>query len=418
MHKRAMDLRASTLFEHLTVSGNRKELEDELEEFSKILTKDVPPAQRDLLTVEQSHHLRSMMYKKDFVKIEKLGHSFMSEVFLARRRSSSFRASPKLFAMKEIEKAGADGLFGGPYVLTCREILARKADNEWIAKLYYSYSVRKFQYMIMEYLPGGDLYGLLQRKGRLTEGEARFYIAEISLAVQSVHDMGFVHQDINPHNILIDAAGHIKLTDFGTHYKLRWKAGPYGDGNFSQIGSPNYMAVEIINDWNKGYEPNHICDWWSVGAILFRMVFGHGPFIQLETEVWNNLGGFIILRIIQWRETLQIPTSNQLSDHVADLVKRLICDPQDRLGQNGISDIQRHAFFEGLDWANIRTTRPPFELNLENELDTRYFKSKDEFPEESYNTSRYYCDRDHFIYRDFMHEVRYNSLCDRRTGDE
>lgn len=102
-----------------------------------------------------------------------------------------------------------------------RDILA-EADNEWVVRLYYSFQDRDSLYFVMDYIPGGDMMSLLIRMGVFPELLARFYVAELTLAIESVHKMGFIHRDIKPDNILIDVDGHIKLTDFGLCTGFRW----------------------------------------------------------------------------------------------------------------------------------------------------------------------------------------------------
>lgn len=102
-----------------------------------------------------------------------------------------------------------------------RDILA-EADNEWVVRLYYSFQDRDSLYFVMDYIPGGDMMSLLIRMGVFPELLARFYVAELTLAIESVHKMGFIHRDIKPDNILIDLDGHIKLTDFGLCTGFRW----------------------------------------------------------------------------------------------------------------------------------------------------------------------------------------------------
>lgn len=102
-----------------------------------------------------------------------------------------------------------------------RDILA-EADNEWVVRLYYSFQDRESLYFVMDYIPGGDMMSLLIRMGVFPEGLACFYVAELTLAIESVHKMGFIHRDIKPDNILIDLDGHIKLTDFGLCTGFRW----------------------------------------------------------------------------------------------------------------------------------------------------------------------------------------------------
>lgn len=102
-----------------------------------------------------------------------------------------------------------------------RDILA-EADSPWIVRLFFSFQDDACLYFIMEYVPGGDMMTLLIQKGIFEEDLARFYIAELACAIEYVHNVGFIHRDLKPDNILIDQHGHIKLTDFGLCTGLRW----------------------------------------------------------------------------------------------------------------------------------------------------------------------------------------------------
>ena len=100
------------------------------------------------------------------------------------------------------------------HVRTEREILT-SSKIPWIVNLKYSFQDEMYLYLVMDFLPGGDLMSLLMKKDILTEDEARFYIAELILSVESVHNMNCIHRDLKPDNILIDKNGHIQLSDFG-----------------------------------------------------------------------------------------------------------------------------------------------------------------------------------------------------------
>lgn len=127
-----------------------------------------------------------------------------------------------------------------------RDILA-EADNEWVVRLYYSFQDRESLYFVMDYIPGGDMMSLLIRMGVFPENLARFYVAELTLAVESVHKMGFIHRDIKPDNILIDQDGHIKLTDFGLCTGFRWTHNSkyYQKGNVSLTGGEFLTEVHF-----------------------------------------------------------------------------------------------------------------------------------------------------------------------------
>lgn len=159
---------------------------------------------------------RAKMDKSMFVKIKTLGIGAFGEVCLTRKVDTG-----ALYAMKTLRKKDVLNRNQVAHVKAERDILA-EADNEWVVRLYYSFQDRDSLYFVMDYIPGGDMMSLLIRMGVFPEPLARFYVAELTLAIESVHKMGFIHRDIKPDNILIDLDGHIKLTDFGLCTGFRW----------------------------------------------------------------------------------------------------------------------------------------------------------------------------------------------------
>lgn len=125
-----------------------------------------------------------------------------------------------------------------------RDIMVLGRKSEWITRLQYAFQDRENLYLVMEYLPGGDLLGLMIRNGAFDEDLARFYLAEIASALNALHSMGFVHRDVKPENILLDRFGHLKLADFGSAKALS------EDGSFisiSPVGTPDYIAPELLS---------------------------------------------------------------------------------------------------------------------------------------------------------------------------
>lgn len=282
-----------------------------------------------------------------------------------------------------------------------------------MVQLYYSFQDSNHLYLIMEYLPGGDMMSLLIKLDIFPEDMCRFYIAECILAIESVHQQGFVHRDIKPDNILFDAKGHVKLTDFGlstgfhkTHdsqYYQRLLKGLSGKAAhhhvsasgtsastgeersrkidlstsrddldtwrrnrralaYSTVGTPDYIAPEVFQ--NKGYGKE--CDWWSLGAIMFEMLAGYPPFCsESHTETYH--------KILRWRETLRIPSDVFISPMAENLIRRLLCDAEHRLGRFGANEIKAHPFFAGIDWSNIRNSPAPFVPRLQSMADTSHF---------------------------------------------
>lgn len=137
---------------------------------------------------------------------------------------------------------------------------------------------------------------------------------------------------------------------------------------YSTVGTPDYIAPEVFAQ--NGY--NETVDWWSVGVILFEMLIGYPPFYSEDPTVTCQ-------KIVHWRKTLRIPTDVQISPEAADLILKLVRDPHDRLGSNGIDEIKSHPFFNDLDWDTLKDAPAPYIPEVKGEADTRNF---DKFIEE------------------------------------
>uniref|UniRef100_W5NK60 non-specific serine/threonine protein kinase n=1 Tax=Lepisosteus oculatus TaxID=7918 RepID=W5NK60_LEPOC len=365
----------------------KKQLESEMQRVG--LSEDAQEQMRMMLCQKESNYIRLKRAKMDksmFVKIKTLGIGAFGEVCLARKVDTN-----ALYAMKTLRKKDVLLRNQVAHVKAERDILA-EADNEWVVRLYYSFQDRDNLYFVMDYIPGGDMMSLLIRLGIFPEELARFYIAELTCAVESVHKMGFIHRDIKPDNILIDRDGHIKLTDFGLCTGFRWthdsKYYQSGDHarqdsmDFSRewedpagcrcgdrlkplerraarqhqrclahslVGTPNYIAPEVL--LRTGY--TQLCDWWSVGVILYEMLVGQPPFLAttpLETQ----------LKVISWQTALHVPPQAKLSPEASDLIIKLCRGPEDRLGKNGADEIKAQPFFRTIDFStDLRQQQRP-----------------------------------------------------------
>ena len=138
---------------------------------------------------------------------------------------------------------------------------------------------------------------------------------------------------------------------------------------YSTVGTPDYIAPEVFGQ--QGY--SETVDWWSAGAILFEMMVGYPPFFSDEPSVTCQ-------KILHWKKTLNIPEESNLAPEARDLLKRLLCDADNRLGANGVQEIKEHPFFKGMDWDNLRNIKSPFIPNVKDEEDCTRF---DDFDEES-----------------------------------
>lgn len=349
---------------------------------------------------------RTKLVLEDFITVKVIGKGAFGEVRLVQKKDTG-----KIYAMKTLLKSEMFNKDQLAHVKAERDVLAG-SDSPWVVALYYSFQDSQYLYLIMEFLPGGDLMTMLIRWQVFTEDITRFYMAECVLAIEAIHKLGFIHRDIKPDNILIDSKGHVKLSDFGlstgfhkTHdsnyyNKLLEKepASSHLQPNqltsnrnsmmvdaihltmsnrqqmqtwrksrrlmaYSTVGTPDYIAPEIFIHQGYGQE----CDWWSLGAIMFECLIGWPPFCsETPHETYR--------KILNWQETLQIPDDIHLSPEAEDLIKRLLTSAEHRIGRyGGAEEIKQHPFFRGVDWDSIRGVQAPFVPRLSSITDTRHF---------------------------------------------
>jgi serine/threonine kinase 38 len=319
----------------------------------------------------------------DFEPMAIIGRGAFGEVRIVRAK-----ATGEILALKKLNKAEMLIKNQVRHIRAERDVLAQ-ASNPWIVQLRSSFQDEKYLYLAMEYLPGGDFMTLLIKKDILAEEEARFYVAELVLAVDSVHRLNYIHRDLKPDNILLDQRGHLKLSDFGLckhsdqtmsppdpirtfNPDLRNFLSPRSDSTrrqlaYSTVGTPDYIAPEVFG--KGGY--TETVDWWSVGVIMFEMLVGYPPFFSDDPSQTCQ-------KILHWRKTFSLPREPRLSPSASDLIRRLVTDPLDRLGRNGVAEIQSHAFFKGVEWGRIRETRAPWVpevryMQVATPTDTRHF---------------------------------------------
>lgn len=150
------------------------------------------------------------------------------------------------------------------------------AKSEWIVRLFFAFQDLNYLYMIMEYMAGGDLVNLMSNYD-IPEKWAKFYTAELVLAIESIHEMGYVHRDIKPDNMLIDRHGHLKLADFGTCIRVNKDGLVKSD---TAVGTPDYISPEVLKSQGGDGVYGRECDWWAVGVFLYEMLIGNRILIR------------------------------------------------------------------------------------------------------------------------------------------
>ncbi|KAI4377063.1 hypothetical protein MLD38_014752 [Melastoma candidum] len=379
----------------------------------KLASSDVPEEEQMNLLKDlerkETEYMRLKRHKicvDDFELLTIIGRGAFGEVRLCREKKSG-----NIYAMKKLKKSEMLSRGQVEHVRAERNLLAEVASH-YIVKLYYSFQDAEYLYLIMEYLPGGDMMTLLMREETLTETVARFYIAQSILAIESIHKHNYIHRDIKPDNLLLDKNGHMKLSDFGlckpldcsnlspidenetmedgnvsdlmdvdgcfpdTSNGARWKSSleqlQHWQINrrklaFSTVGTPDYIAPEVL--LKKGYGVE--CDWWSLGAIMYEMLQGYPPFFANDPIMTCR-------KIVHWKNHLKIPEDSRLSQEARDLIFRLLCDVEHRLGTRGAAQIKAHPWFRDVDWNKLYEMEAAFKPEVNGELDTQNFMKFDE----------------------------------------
>ncbi|TPX72362.1 hypothetical protein SpCBS45565_g00590 [Spizellomyces sp. 'palustris'] len=408
---------------------------------------------------ERMRRMREKLSIADFESIKTIGHGAFGVVRLVRQKSTG-----DIFAMKILKKSEAIKRNQESHVRAERDLLSEAAEcANWVVRLVYTFQDNEFLYFVMDFMPGGDLLSLLIKLDIFEEDFAKHYAAEMILAIEEVHKLGVIHRDIKPDNFLFDADGHIRVTDFGLATDFHWAHDSayyeeqrritmqraYGDGEpsastspssltglsslptetsllceseadifappphtkilrwrdanrkqqaFSVVGTNNYMAPEIL--LGTGYDK--ACDWWSLGVIIFEMLYGFPPFCSKTRQQTK-------LKIVNWRQTLRFPAEPKVSREAQDLIMKLICDKDSRLGSGPMSAtrrssnttprasaasvtsplsqmsgegdaaaIKRHSWFRDIEWDELGSRPAPFRPDLKSEVDTSYFDEVNE----------------------------------------
>ncbi|WOO78687.1 Serine/threonine-protein kinase CBK1 [Vanrija pseudolonga] len=379
------------------------------EQYYHNLTK--PDAKRQLLrrdTVDITHF--------DIGRV--IGQGAFGVVRIAAEAS---RPDHRLVAIKQLRKSDLLKMGQEGHIRAERDLLTSAADGaldtrpSWILRLFHAFQDKDSLYLVLDFMGGGDLLTLLMERISLPEAVVRFYAAEMILALQQVHALGYIHRDVKPDNFLFTSEGHIRIADFGLATDLHWshdsayyeqqrrtilkkhgfdlskpafgnrkrrtgrdQTGGSGVGSLREksrsilglkaksrrrlaytiCGTNSYMAPEVIRGQGYGFG----VDWWSLGVILYEAMFGAAPFI-------GNSRHEARVKILEWKDNLKFPRRPHVSHFGIDFIRQLLCEPEERLGSptsvrgknpvTGVSDQRASHIAEVLHPINPATLLAP-----------------------------------------------------------
>nr|XP_054111079.1 LOW QUALITY PROTEIN: cAMP-dependent protein kinase catalytic subunit gamma [Callithrix jacchus] len=325
----------------------KKDTKQEVKEF-------LARAKEDFL-YRWEHPVQNTASSDQFELLKTLGAGSFGRVVLVRHQESGGH-----YAMKILNKQKVVKLKQVEQVLSEKRIL-QAIDFPFLVKLQFSFRDNSNLYLVMEYVPGGDMFSRLRRVGKFREPHACFCAAQIVLAFQYLHSLDLIHRDLKPENIVIDQQGYLRVTDFGFAKRVRGRT-------WTLCGTPEYLAPEII--LNKGY--SKAVDWWALGVLTYEMAMGFPPFYADQA-----------VQIYQKIVSGKVQFPSHVSSDLKDLLRNLLqVDLSKRFGnlRNGVGDIKNHKWFTTTNWIAIyeKKVKAPFIPKLAGPGDASNFDNYEE----------------------------------------
>lgn len=286
---------------------------------------------------------------RHFEILKLIGRGTFGKVFQVRKRDTK-----RIYAMKMLSKKDIVAKKEIAHTIGERKILQQSLECPFLVGLKFSFQTEEYLFFVTDYKSGGELFWHLQKEGRFTEPRARFYIAELVLALEHLHKYDIVYRDLKPENILLDATGHVALCDFGLSKP------DLGSGQLTNTfcGTTEYLAPEVLLD-DHGY--SKLVDFWSLGVLLFEMCCGWSPFYAEDVQqMYKNIcfGKIRFPRGVIGEDGKQF---------VKGLLNR---NPKHRLGsERDAAELKEHAFFKNIDWSLLAAKQitPPFKPMVESD---------------------------------------------------
>lgn len=328
------------------------------------------PKQEDVIEINTDLSIKALLSQEfgltDLDLLETVGTGTFGRIRLVK-----YMAEKQYFALKMMKKARIVRLKQLMHIKSELKIMAT-VRCDFIPELHAFFQDDNSIYMMMTYVPGGELFSHLRRQEYFEVAQYQFYAVELAVVLHTLHELNIAYRDVKPENVLLNKEGHIRLVDFGLAKFLD------EDKTFTLCGTPEYLAPETI----KGEGHGTGVDWWALGVLIFEMAFGYPPF-------YGNNPFTVYSKILSGN--LQFPSATKCPQNTKSIVKGLCTISRtSRLGcgRGGFSGVRSHKFFSGVEWRSAarQLIMPPIVPLVMTEGDSsNYDYYGDEVPDEASN---------------------------------